>query len=144
MRLQIRNRWLGTLDPQTLDPQTLDPQVCATSDPKSVARDSRRPDSRAPDERVDTQSVWPEQSRKQMLGHLNVLRSTVPSAAGDLESGGLESRATDFGSRIVHSGSLESGGPESRATDFLWNRTYLGVESLGQPISDLDSYTLGI
>ena len=58
-----------------------------------------------------------------MLGHLNVLRSSVPSASGGLESGGLEARATDFGSGIVHSGGLESGGLESgglesRATDF--------------------------
>ena len=41
-----------------------------------------------------------------MLGHLNVLRSSVPSASGGLESGALES------------GCLESGGLESRATDF--------------------------
>ena len=43
---------------------------------------------------------------KRMLGHLNVLRSSVPSASGGLESGALET------------GGLESGGLESRATDF--------------------------
>ena len=47
VQFQIRNRWLGTLDPQTLDPQTLDPQTLdqAIPDPKSVARDSRPSDS---------------------------------------------------------------------------------------------------
>ena len=37
---------------------------------------------------------------------------------GNLESGGLEFRATDFGSGSVSSGGLESGSLESRATDF--------------------------
>ena len=50
--------------------------------------------------------------------------------SGNLESGGLETRATDFGSEMVCiwsgglesgglvSGGLESGGLETRATDF--------------------------
>ena len=39
----------------------------------------------------------------------------------------------DFGLGIPHSGGLEIGGLESG-----------GLEALGQPISDLDLYTLGV
>ena len=47
--------------------------------------------------------------------------------------GSRGSRATDFGAGKPHSGGLESGGLESG-----------GLEALGQPISDLESYTLGV
>ena len=33
VRFQIRNRWLGILEPQSLDPQTLDPK---TLDPQTL------------------------------------------------------------------------------------------------------------
>ena len=75
-------------------------------------------------------------------------------------SGGLESRATDFGSGSAHSGGLESEGLESgsrcsRATDFGSGSVHSGglesgglesggLEALEQPISDLGLYTLGV
>ena len=57
-------------------------------DPKSVTRESGSPELR----------VCISIMQEPMLGHLTVLRSPVPSASGGLESGGLEARATDFGS----------------------------------------------
>ena len=59
------------------------------------------------------------------------------SANECVDSGGLESRATDFGSGSVHSGCLESGGLESAGLES-------GGLDLGQPISDLAPYTLGV
>ena len=57
---------------------------------------------------------------------------------GSRVSGSRASRATDFGSGIVHSGGLESGVLESGGLESG------GLEALGQPISDLESYTLKV
>ena len=68
------------------------------------------------------------------MGQVTVKWSAVPTHSGadsfgSLESGGLDSRATDFGSGYVHTwGSrvwgLEAGGLEARATSFGSGRAH--------------------